>query len=209
MSGRIVLPALLLALTAATGCYMKVDKNKDGGDKNVSIQTPVGGLQVHQNQTSASDLGLAAYPGAVIVPDHDGDKSADVQMGFGKWQLKVKAVNYQSPDPQEKILAFYRKALAQYGDVIECNGNKPAGGLDHTHDGLTCSEVKGKGVNINISDEEGDLSLKAGSRHHQHILGIKKSSPAGTSFALVEVSLPEGLTETGHSGSNEDNDKSE
>ena len=209
MHHRALLPAALLLLAAATGCYMKVDKNKDGGDKNVSIQTPVGGLQVHKNQTAAPDMGLAAYPGAVIVPDHDGDKSADVQMGFGRWQLKVKAVNYQSPDPQDRILAFYRKALSQYGDVIECNGNKPAGSPDHTRDGLTCSDAKGKGVNINISDEEGDFSLKAGSKRHQHILGIKKSSPAGTDFALVEVELPQGLVEMGRSGSNEDPDKSE
>ena len=189
MTHRALLPASLLLLVAA-GCYLKVDKNKDGKDKDVSIQTPVGGLQVHQNQTAASDMGLAAYPGAMIVPDHDGDKSADVQMGFGKWQLKVKAVNYQSPDPQEKILAFYRKALSQYGDVIECSGNKPTSSRDHTREGLTCSDAKGKGVNINMGDEEGDLSLKAGSKRQQHILGIKKSSSAGTNFALLEVDLP-------------------
>ena len=209
MHSRVLFPAALLLLLAATGCYIRADKNQDGKDKDVSIQTPIGGLQVHQDQTAAADMGLAAYPGAVIAPDHDGDKSADVQMGFGKWQLKVKAVNYQSSDSQDKILAFYRKAFARYGDVIECNGNRPAGLPDHTRDGLTCSDAKGKGVNINISDEQGDFSLKAGSKQHQHILGIKKSSGPGTSFALVQVDLPAGLTELGHSGKNEDSDQSE
>jgi hypothetical protein len=201
---------ILLGATAlTTGCYIKSSKDKNGDDKDVSIRTPVGGLEVHQNQTGAADMGLAAYPGAVVVADHDGDKSADVQMGFGKWQLKVKAVNYQSSDPQDKILAFYRKALARYGDVIECNGDRPAGAPDHTRDGLTCSDAKGKGVNINLSDEKGDFSLKAGSKMHQHIVGIKSSSSAGTNFALVQVDLPSGLTELGHSGSNEDDDKSQ
>ncbi len=205
----LVLAASALATTVTTGCYIKSSKNKDGKDQDVSIRTPVGGLEVHQNQTAAADMGLAAYPGAVIVPDHDGDRSADVQMGFGKWQLKVKAVNYQSSDPQDKILAFYRKALSRYGDVIECNGDRPAGAPDHTRDGLTCSDAKGKGVNINISDEKGDFSLKAGSKMHQHIVGIKSSSNSGTSFALVQVDLPSGLSELGHSGSNEDEDKAQ
>ena len=188
----------LAVVLCSLGCHVSVDKNKEGKDKDVSIQTPVGGLEVHQNQTGAADMGLSTYPGAVIVADHDGDKSADVQMGFGKWQLKVKAVNYQSADPQEKIIAFYRKALARYGDVIECRGNKPAEGPDHTREGLTCSDAKGKGVNININDEEGELSLKSGSKRHQHILGIKKSSSAGTEFALVQVDLPAGLDDLAH-----------
>ena len=33
-------------------------------------------------------------------------------------------------------------------------------------------------------------SLKAGSKHHQHIVGIEKSDGPDTVFSLVELDLP-------------------
>jgi hypothetical protein len=179
---------VLLGLLLAAGCSVQVDKNKDGKDKNVKIDTPLGGLHVRADDTSAADVGLPAYPGAHIAPDKDGDKSADVHLGFGEWQLRVKVVTYDSSDPQDKIVAFYQKALGRYGDVIRCDGNQPVGTPTVTREGLTCSDEGGKAhvhVNDNVS-----LSLKAGSRHHQHIFGIEKSSGTGTRFSLVELQLP-------------------
>ena len=178
------------ALLSATGCRLQVDKSKDGGDKNVKIDTPLGGLHVRAGDTAASDVGLPAYPGAQISPDKDGDKSADVHIGFGKWQLRVKAVTYQTPDAQEKVLAFYQKALGRYGDVLQCKGNSSIGTPIHTREGLTCNEDHG-GANVHVSDSKsGELSLKAGSKHHQHIVSFKDNSSSGTRFSLVELQLP-------------------
>jgi hypothetical protein len=174
------------ALLLAAGCHVQVNKNSDGTDKNVKIDTPLGGLHVRSGDTNAADVGLPVYPGAAVAPDKDGDKSADVHMGFGQWQLRVKVVNYQTPDPQDKVLAFYQKALGRYGDVIRCQGNKPVGTPTTTREGLSCSEGTGK---ANVNFDQGTL-LKAGSRRHQHILGLEKNEGSGTRFALIELQLP-------------------
>jgi hypothetical protein len=198
MNMRIGSQALILAtalgvLIPVVGCHVEVDKGKNGEDKNVRIETPVGGLHVRSDQTSAVDLGLPVYPGAQIAPDGDGDKSADVHLGFGPWQMHVRVVTYSSPDPQDKVLAFYKSAMGRFGTVIECQGNQPVGSPTVTTEGLTCREdshthINVNGNNGNIADESG-LSLRAGSRHHQRILAFK-STANGTKYSLVELELP-------------------
>lgn len=177
-------------LLSVSGCRLQVDKSKDGEDKNVKIDTPLGGLHVRAGDTAASDVGLPAYPGATIDPGKDGDKSADVHLGFGKWQLRVKAVTYHTSDSQDKVLAFYQKALGRYGEVLQCNGNNPVGTPTRTHDGLTCDDSQ-ESNKVHVSNFKSDsLNLKAGSKHHQHIVSIKDSSSSGTRFSLVELQLP-------------------
>jgi len=183
----------------AAGCSIQVDKSKNGKDKNVKIDTPLGGLHVRADDTSAADIGLPAYPGARVAPDKDGDKSADVHLGFGEWQLRVKVVTYDTSDPQDKVVAFYQKALGRYGDVIRCEGGQPVGTPTVTREGLTCSDDNSK-AHVHVG-ENNSLSLKAGSKRHQHIFGIEKSSGSGTRFSLVELQLPAG-TETGSAESN-------
>ena len=174
------------ALLLTAGCRVQVDKNSDGRDKNVKIDTPIGGLHVRSGDTSAADVGLPVYPGSEIAPDKDGDKSADVHLGFGEWQIRVKVVNYQTSDDQDKVLAFYQKALGRYGNVIRCQDQQPVGTPAVTQEGLGCTDDNSK-AHVQISE---GLSLKAGSRHHQHIMGIEKNAGPGTRFALIELQLP-------------------
>jgi len=188
---KLLAAATALGLILMAGCRIQVDKNKDGKEKNVKIDTPLGGLHVRADQTSAADVGLPAYPGAHIAPDKDGDKSADVHLGFGDWQLRVKVVTYITSDPRDNVVAFYQKALGRYGDVIRCQGNVAVGTPTITREGLTCSDDKGN-AHAHVSDD-GELSLRAGSRHHQHIFAIKKSTGTDTRFSLVELQLPEGI----------------
>jgi hypothetical protein len=186
--------AAAAAILLLAGCRIQVDKNGDGKDKNVKIDTPLGGLHVRADQTSAADVGLPVYPGAQIAADKDGDKSADVHMGFGEWQLRVKVVTYKTPDAQDKVIPFYQKALGRYGDVIECDGHHAVNGPSVTHEGLDCSDDQSK-AKIHIGDDD-MMSLKAGSRHHQHIFAIQKNDGSGTRFSLVELQLPEGLSDS-------------
>jgi hypothetical protein len=179
------LSALAMAVVAATGCRVQVDKTKNGEDKTVKIETPVGGLHVRTNEITAADVGLPVYPGAEAVSDSE-NNSADVQMGFGKWQLRVKAVPYQTPDAQDKVLAYYRRALGRFGDVIECKGDSPVGTPIATRDGLTC---RGHGQE-GIHHSESGLTLRAGSKNHQHIVDLEERG-GKTRFTLVELELPE------------------
>jgi hypothetical protein len=191
LTGMLVLGTML----AAVGCHIHVDKGKNGEDKNVQIDTPLGGLQVRSGQTTAADLGLPVYPGAQETSDNSGDKSADVRMGFGKWQMHVEVVTYEVPDAQNKVIDFYKKAMGRFGDVVSCQGNQAVGTPTATSEGLTCNEQGTAHVNVNgvNVDDGNDFTLRAGSKHHQHIF-VLKSSGEGTRFSLVDLELPASAT---------------
>ena len=186
-----------LALVAGmAGCRVHVDKGANGEDKNVQVDTPFGGVHVNTDQTSAADLGLPVYPGAQQVKGDDQHKSADVHLGFGEWELRVRAVSYATPDTQEQVTAFYKKALGKYGDVIVCERNAPVGVPTTTSEGLTCDESKNPKMKVDEGDYgtgKGGLELKAGSKRHQHIVGFEDPQNGKTRFALVALDLPAGI----------------
>ena len=185
---------------SSTGC--RVVEHNQGGHDDVKIATPFGGVSVKTNDGAVqAGLGLSVYPGATIVKkvhtDHDGkehqDGAADVNLSFGSFHLGVKAVSYTTQDSPDKVLAFYRKDMARYGQVILCKGNHPVGTPTETQDGLTCSDSNKKvhvqGVNVD-SDEDGSFGeLKAGSKLHQHVVSIDQQG-SGTKFGMVALDLP-------------------
>jgi hypothetical protein len=184
-----------LALAAGVaGCRVHVDKGANGEDKKVQVDTPFGGVHVNTDQTSAVDLGLPLYPGAEIVKGDDKHKSADVHLGFGDWELRVRAVSYETTDSKDKVTDFYKKALGRFGDVLTCQGNSPVGTPTTTHEGLTCNDnEKHSNVQIDQGDYhlgKGNLELKAGSKRHQHIVGFESPEGGRTRFALVALDLP-------------------
>ncbi len=188
-----------LALAAGmTGCFrVHVEKDANGEDKNVQVDTPFGGVHVNTNQTSAADLGLPAYPGAKMVADDDKHKSADVHLGFGEWELRVRAVSYATSDTQDQVTAFYKKAMGLYGDVITCQGHTAVGTPTATHEGLTCAD-DGDSANVQLDRKDyggshDGFALKAGSQRHQHIVGFEDPKAGQTRFALVALDLPAGL----------------
>lgn len=183
----------LAVLTIIAGCRVQVDKGANGEDKNVKVDTPFGGVHVNTNQTTAADLGLPVYPNAQTVSDDDKHKSADVHIGFGEWEIRVKAVSYATPDNQDQVIAFYKKALERYGNVITCQGNAAVGTPVATSEGLTCEEDKSPKVQIDQGDyglNKGSLELKAGSKRHQHIVGFESPKDGQTRYALVALDLP-------------------
>ena len=130
-------------------CSVNVKKEKNGDDKQVDISTPVGGIHVSKG-ADVADVGLAVYPGARLKKkDSDGDdKSANVNIsGFG-FGLKVVALEYQSDDSPEKLVAYYKDQLKKYGNVLEChtshlNVNTDIKDSDHDSHELTCDGASG------------------------------------------------------------------
>jgi hypothetical protein len=189
------------------GCRVNVDKDANGQEKRVQVDTPFGGVHVNTDQTTAADLGLPVYPGATAFVNNDEHKSADVHLGFGEWQLRVRAVSYATTDDGDKVLAFYKKALGRYGDVLTCKNKQAVGTPTVTAEGLTCQEDGGKNVHVNTDDDnDGDskkgmhyniseqLQLKAGSKRHQHIVSVKDEKEDGkTVFEMVALDLPAGV----------------
>ena len=199
--GRRVGAACLLAVAALafSGCRVQVNKDANGKEKTVHVDTPFGGVHVNTNQTTATDLGLPEYPGAHAITDDEKHKSADVHLGFGDWQIRVKAVSYGTSDGRDKVAAFYKKALGRYGDVLTCQGNSPVGTPTVTHEGLGCSDDGAKGhVHIESDDLKRSFELRAGSKRHQHIVGFEDNGSSETRFTLVAIDLP------GNLGSDED-----
>jgi len=188
---RMVAGAALAGLVAAAGCH--VDANKRGDGKNVDISTPFGGLHVRTNDAAELEsIGLAAYPGATpVARNKNNDDSADVDMHFGSFQLRVKAATFHTDDPMDKVEAFYRNDMKRFGDVIACRSNQTVGEPSRTMAGLSCEDTNREHISVNDSDTHHEFHLKAGSPHHQHIVGLKPDK-GGTQFALVVLDLPTG-----------------
>jgi hypothetical protein len=191
-----------LACLLLAGCH--VSTNNHGKNDNVDIGTPFGNVHVKTNDAAnTAAIGLAVYPGAVPVKEHDGNDStaADINMSLGSFHLGVQAASFQTPDQPDKVLAFYRKDLARYGDVIECRGDTPIGQPTRTALGLTCEAkdhvavdgLPGKGIQLHggTSDSSG-LELRAGSERRQHIVGVDPRY-GGTKISLVALDLPSHL----------------
>jgi len=190
---QVLLGAMLAAMMATmTGC--RIDTNKDNGNEKVKIATPFGGMQVKTDDASVEQgLGLPIYPGATLVKKHDKDGgAADVNLSFGKFQLRVKAASYRTPDAPDKVQAYYKDALKRYGTVIMCSNDKPVGTPTMTDEGLTCDNAKSH-AEADAGDNSGKIQLKAGSKQHQHIVGIDPEG-SGTKFGVVALDLPGNIT---------------
>lgn len=185
---------LALAVTLA-GCH--VDEHKSGDNKDVKIDTPFGGMHVTtDNAAVQAEIGLPVYPGATPAPKDNGNddhSSADVNMSFGNFQLRVKTASYRTPDAPAKVEAFYRQQLKRFGDVIACRDQHPVGTPTQTADGLTCDSSGGNHVIIAGDSSDGKLELKTGSKQHQHIASIEPEG-SGTKISLVVVDLPGKMT---------------
>lgn len=202
--GGIVLPSLRSAsrvilfplfLLPLSGCLVR-SRDGDHGGKDVDIATPLGGLSVKTDNAAVQrKLGLPLYSGA--IPEQkkgDDNSSADVDMNFGAFHLRVLAMSFTSADSPEKVRAFYRTALAQYSDVIECRHHNPVGKPERTGLGLTCADDNhvhtGKNHDLD-PDSAGETELKSGSKSRQHIVSFQAAG-SGTKFGLVSLELPRG-----------------
>lgn len=188
-----VLACLALAAGLA-GCRIHEENGPNGESKKVQVDTPFGGIHVNTDQLTAADLGLPVYPGAQVVTGDDNHKSADVHMGFGSFEMRIKVVSYSSNDSQEKVVAFYKKALTRFGDVITCQDHVAVGKPVATSEGLTCAD-DGNNVKVDAGagsydPKKGGFQLKAGSKRHEHVVGFESAAPGTSHYSLVELDLP-------------------
>ena len=178
---RLLIVAVAAVLVLLTGCSVNVKKEANGQDKQVDINTLLGGIHVSKD-ADVADIGLDVYPGAHIkekYKEKDGqDKSANVRIsGFG-YGLKVVALEYQSDDSPANILAFYKDRLRKYGNVLECHTSKGNWNVNtgkHGSNELTCEGSGGS-----------DIELKVGKQNDQHIVSVR-SEGKGSTFSLVYV----------------------
>ena len=193
--GIATMATLLAVVSIITAC--RIEKSDHGDASKVKVATPLGGVQVKTNDSSVlQGLGLPIYPGAQFQQDSGkSNGSADVDLNLGVFSLRIKSAAFKSSDSPDQLIAFYRKALTRYGDVIECQQGQTVGSLTHTAEGLTCAEDK----NSHYDGDSRKIKLMAGSKQHQHVVIIGPDGNA-SKLQIVAMDLP------GHSSSTNSNE---
>jgi hypothetical protein len=176
------------ALLALPGCSVNVKKDSEGKEKNVDIETPVGGLHVAKD-ADVRDIGLPVYPGARRrEPTGDrNDNGAHVNISTSLFGIKVVAIEYLSDDPPEKLVTYYKDQLRKYGNVLECHTNNRHPGTNM--DGV---DTSGDSKQLKCEDDQNGktVELKVGTDQHQHIVSIKPGDDGkGSDFGLVYIQM--------------------
>ena len=175
----LTLAFVALAFLLLSACSINVKKDQNGQDKQVDISSPVGGIHVSKG-VNPEDVGIALYPGATLKEKGNGEnKNANVNLSSFGFGLKVVALEYESQDSPEKVIAFYKDQLKRYGNVLVCHTSAIDVNADvRKHDDsneLTCEHDGGHNV-----------ELKVGTKDNQHIVAIEPSG-SGSNFSLVYV----------------------
>ena len=145
------------------------DQDKDGA-----------GLVISGN-ASAKDLGLPLYPGSKPHKDKDNDSpAANLGLWGGGSGFKLAIVKMESSDSSEKVEAFYKRALAKYGAVLDCSNPTAAptnSAKDESSNAITCGNDK---------PDKGGVLYKSGTKQKQHIVAVQPNG-SGTVFQLVNL----------------------
>jgi hypothetical protein len=181
----------LAAVLVLPACSVNVKKDTEGQDKKVDIQTPVGGIHVSKD-ADVRDIGLPVYAGARVKEKEENgeEKSANVNISTSLFGLKVVAIEYESDDSPEKLIAFYKDQLKKYGDVLECHSS---GKYDpdveinvKVGDEKKKSSEDSHALTCNHKDSGQNVELKVGTKENQRIVAVEPRGK-GCNFALVRV----------------------
>ncbi len=176
---------LILSALLLVGCGISVSKNVNGQDKKVDITSPFGSLHVNTD-VDMKALGLPVYPGARRRIEEKDRHGANVNIESSLFGVKVVAVEYESDDTPGKVLDFYRNALKQYGNVLECKGHSSGqSARPGESKELTCGGDDSRGhLNIDIDKDPDAVQLKVGTTDRQHIVAVR-TAEGKTRFGLV------------------------
>ena len=177
---RRIVVALFFPLWLLASCSVNVKREPNGEDKQVDIQTPMGGIHVSKD-ASPQDVGVAVYPGARLKEGHEGkDKSANVNISSFGYGVRVVALQYESNDSPEKVVAYYKDQLKRYGSVLVCHTNHLDVNTDMKDQERGSHELRCEGASgVNVE-------LKVGTRENQHIVAVEPQG-SGSNFSLVFV----------------------
>ncbi len=180
--GRAVLVGAALCGVLSLVVMRVAGQEKDKSGVNVTVTgkdgSDVGGLVISA-QATAKEAGLPLYPGA---RPHKQDKDDTTAGKFGLWGssfgFKLVLLKMESTDSPERVAAFYQKALAKYGTVLNCSDSSKAQSDKDKNDSskkLTCGDDH---------PDAGGMLFKAGSKEKQRIVSVKPNG-AGCIFNIV------------------------
>jgi hypothetical protein len=148
-------------------------------------------VELHANKNvTAANLGLPDFPSARAYTDSDNESPVDLGFTFGDVHFRVLVSKYLTGALPRQVFDFYRKPLARYGDVLECNHGEPVGPLKITRSGLTCADsVGGKHAHIS-GDFDSGHELRSGNPSLFRIVALDSPHADSTQFTLLLIELP-------------------
>jgi hypothetical protein len=182
-SGRVVLIGAALCGVLSLAALGGAGQDKDKSGVNVTITNKDGsdaGL-MFSAQATAKEAGLPLYPGARPHKDEKDDSSgAKLGLWGSSFGFKLVALKMESDDSKEKVAAFYQKALAKYGAVLNCSdSSKTESDKDKSDSSkkLTCGDDH---------PDPGGMLFKVGSKEKQHLVSVKPNG-TGCTFNIVYI----------------------
>ncbi len=179
---RLLIAVAFICWLSFLACSVNVKDHSAGEKSKVDIDTPIGGIHVNED-VDVRDTGMPVYPGAHKKPKTgDDEKSANVNISSSFFGVRVAAIEYESDDSPDKVLAYYRDQLKKYGNVVECHTDKHGGDMSvkagdkNSHNPVGCQGSNSGSV----------IELKAGTEDNQHLVSVEPEGK-GSDFALVFV----------------------
>ena len=158
------LSVLVLTLVFLAPVFSQ-EQEKDGADIIVS------------GKDGSKDVGLPLYPGSKPAQDDSHDsQSARLGLWGGGSGFQMAVLKMESADSVDKIAAFYKKALAHYGKVLDCT-NPPSPADQKDSHALTCGDDH---------PDKGGLLFKSGTKEKQRIVSIQPNGK-GSLYQLVAL----------------------
>ena len=158
-----------------------------------------GNIELHANKNvTAASIGLPEFPGARSFHGAHDDSTADLGLTFGDFHFRLLVSRYVTRASPQQVLEFYRKPLARYGEVLECDHGLAVGSLKVASSGLTCSDTQGH--HSHSSGESSDShELRSGTPRHFRMVGIDDGDSDETHFSLLLLELPKDSGENDNS----------
>jgi hypothetical protein len=153
------------------GVHVSVN-DSGGANKEVSIKTPFGGIEVNKD-VSAASLGIPMYPGATRRSGHD---DASVNMNFGDNMLRLTVAKFHSSDSFDRVKSFYEDRLTAEAGKFTLNNT--------TFDSNNRDKEEG---NFIRKDREGKTVYEIKRHDSEKVVAIKDEGD-GTSIDLVRIS---------------------
>jgi len=182
--------ASLVLLAAAALCAPIVARAQRS---NISVE-----LHANKNVTAAN-LGLPDFPSARAYTDSANESPVDLGFTFGDVHFRVLVSKYLTAASPRQVFDFYRKPLARYGDVLECDHGEAVGALKITRGGLTCADSVG-GTHSHVSgDFDSGRELRSGNPSLFRIVALESPHADSTQFSLLLIELPKDTGSEGRS----------
>jgi hypothetical protein len=182
-AGAAVLVAGIVLLTGLHSAQAQNTKKDKADPKSIGFT-----LSADANE---KDLGLPLYPGAKpYKEDADSDAALQMAMSGGSFGFKLVVLKLESSDSPEKIAAYYRKAMAKYGTVLDCS--KATGDSSKNGSGKNDSDKSTKSNALTCEDDHADkggYSYKVGTKEKQHVVAVEPNGKS-TLISLVYVEAP-------------------